>query len=140
MNSSFAYFVSKGQIWYFLYAILISIFANSSSLKWWRMGLVMMTLLISIYPLSVHIFICVMQKRCTIQHHKYEFMFVFSVRTKNNEKHYSLQVHFISLLIRLNKMIMIRIEMQQYIFHWNSILILGILLCYYLCHLQIIIV
>ena len=93
-----------------------------------------------VLSLSVHIFICVMQKRCTIQHHKYEFMFVFSVRTKNNEKHYSLQFHFISLLIRLNKMIMIRIEMQQYIFHLNGILILGILLCYYLCHLQIIIV
>ena len=34
-------------------------------------------------PSLWNIFICVMQKRCTIQQRKYEFMFVFSVRTKN---------------------------------------------------------
>ena len=34
-------------------------------------------------PSLWNIFICVMQKRCTIQQRKYEFMFVFSVITKN---------------------------------------------------------
>ena len=90
-------------------------------------------------PLCAYIHMC----HAKTMHHTAPQIWIyvrFSVRTKNNEKHYSLQFHFISLLIRLNKMIMIRIEMQQYIFHWNSILILGILLCYYLCHLQISIV